>query len=161
MAPQTTLMAHLAFSCCAYKTTCSVAISSHGLTCESNIVVSGLICLVKPVHWTRFTNCMLIMENTIAHYCESTCIHAASEVDFLFFSPHKNLNMIWSPAPLKASENQITTTLWELEFMAKPTEVNHVCNWHIMLRHDLLEVNCENCLAIIFLSHICDFMQMF
>lgn len=39
MAPQTTLIAHLAFSYCAYKTTCSHTISSHGVVCESLVVL--------------------------------------------------------------------------------------------------------------------------
>lgn len=62
--------------------------------------------------------------------------------------------------PLKLQKIKLITAMWELEFTAEPIEVNHVCNCHIILQHDSLEVKCENCLAIIFsLSY--DLMQMF
>lgn len=58
--------------------------------------------------------------------------------------------MLWTKLPLKLQKIKLITILRELEFIAKPIEVNHVCNCHIILKHDSLEVKCKNCLAIIF-----------
>lgn len=48
MAPQTTLIAHLALSYCAYQTTCSLIINPHGDLFES--LFSGIRIFICQVH---------------------------------------------------------------------------------------------------------------
>lgn len=97
MAPQTTLIAHLAFSSCAFKTTCRVVISYTGIRI--------FICQVQLVELDTIYKLHTDYVKENVHWYQSI-LFAAFEVGFLFL-PHKNLNMLWSQAPLTASENQI------------------------------------------------------